>query len=93
MTYTIVVEPEALQDLRDIFSYIAKEDSKTKAAHFINELKRSIASLETMPFRCRKSLYADSEKTRDLIHRGYTIVFQVRNEHIHILTLFRQKAH
>lgn len=92
MTYDIIVEPEAVQDLKDIFNYIALQDSKHKAINFINELKQSIASLSTMPFRCRKSLYANDDDTRDIIYKGYTIVFQVYDDKVHILTLFRQKA-
>lgn len=51
----------------------------------------SISTLSEMPFRCRKSYYADDETTRDLIHKGCTIVFQVNAKKVHILTIFRQK--
>lgn len=92
MTYSILVEPEALQDLKNIFHYIAEQDSKNKAADFINELKATISSLSTMPYRCRKSFYTDDENSRDMIYKGYTIVFNVREDKVYILALFRQKA-
>ncbi|MEA1918614.1 MAG: type II toxin-antitoxin system RelE/ParE family toxin [Campylobacterota bacterium] len=93
MHYRIVIEPEALQDLNSIINYITNQDSKYKAHAFANELKENIASLSEMPMRCRKSLYAEDENTRDLIHKGYTIVFQIRNKTVYILTIFRQKAY
>ncbi|MFZ2890655.1 type II toxin-antitoxin system RelE/ParE family toxin, partial [Sulfuricurvum sp.] len=59
---------------------------------FIRELEHSIASLSEMPQRCRKSYYIDDELTRDMIYKGYTIVFHIRETNVHILTVFRQKA-
>lgn len=86
------MEPEAVEDLQSIFDYITEQDSRYKAISFANELKENIASLSSMPMRCRKSLYAEQETTRDLIHKGYTVVFQVRGTCVHILTIFRQKV-
>lgn len=91
MTYRIVVEPEALRDLHSIYTFITKQDSQNKATQFIRELESSISSLSEMPLRCRKSFYSDDELTRDLIYKGYTIVFQIQESNIHILTVFRQK--
>ncbi len=91
MLYSIIVEPEALDDLQSIFRYISQKDSQNKAIAFVRELEMSISTLSEMPFRCRKSYYTDDETTRDLIHKGYTIVFQVNATKVHILTIFRQK--
>jgi plasmid stabilization system protein ParE len=91
MTYRIMVEPEALRDLHSIYNFITKKDSQNKATQFIRELESSISSLSEMPLRCRKSFYSDDELTRDLIYKGYTIVFQIQESNIHILTVFRQK--
>jgi plasmid stabilization system protein ParE len=91
MRYRIIVEPEALQDLHSIYTFITKKDSHNKAIKFIRELESSIASLSEMPLRCRKSFYSNDELTRDLIYKGYTIVFQIQESNIHILTVFRQK--
>ncbi|MGA9045718.1 type II toxin-antitoxin system RelE/ParE family toxin [Sulfuricurvum sp.] len=90
--YGIIVEPEALQDLIQIHTFITSKDSKTKADRFIRELENTILTLSEMPLRCRKSYYVDDEQTRDLIYKGYTIVFHIREVNIHILTVFRQKV-
>lgn len=91
MTYRIIVEPEALKNLHSIYIFITEKDSQTKATQFIRELESSIASLSEMPLRCRKSFYTDDKLTGDLIYKGYTIVFQIQESNIHILTVFRQK--
>jgi len=92
MEYTVVVEPEALSDLKNIYQYILKQDSKTKATTFINELHKIMASLNIMPNRCRKSYYLDKQNTKDLIYKGYSIVFQIRTTNVHVLAIFRQKS-
>lgn len=93
MIYKIIVEPEALTDLLNIKTYITEQDSKNKANNFISELKQRIKSLETMPERCRKSLYTKNENTHDLIHKGYTIVYKIIEETVYILTVFRQSCY
>ena len=89
--YNIIIEPEALEDLLNIKSFITKNDTVNRANIFIKELKSKIETLKTMPRRCRKSLYTKEEDTFDLIYKGYTIVFKIIDDNIHILTIFRQK--
>ena len=93
MKHNIIVEPEALQDLLNIKSYITKQDSIIKAYNFISELKEKILTLDEMPKRCRKSIYTDSLNTHDLIYKGYTIVFKIIDKSVHILTIFRQRSY
>ena len=91
MTYRIIVEPEAVNDLQNIYRYIKTNDSEAKAVKFLSQLYEKIRSLERMPERCRPSYYSEQEGTKDLIHKGYTIVFSVQLETVHILTIFRQR--
>lgn len=93
MTYEVIVEPEAISDLMAIYKYISEQDSKNKATKFTNELKETLSSLSTLPHRCRPSLYMDHIDVRDLIYKGYTIVFQIRENTVHILTVFRQRVY
>lgn len=91
MQYKTIIEPEAIEDLLGIKSYITKQDSQTKASQFLSELKAQIKTLEEIPQRCRKSYYTDSDNTHDLVHKGYTIVYKIVNLRVHVLTIFRQK--
>ncbi len=91
MIYTIIVEPEALEDLFQIKKYINKQDSLKKANHFISELRKNLQSLNTMPQRCRKSYYSNELNSYDLIYKKYTTVFQIRENRVHIVSIFRQR--
>lgn len=52
-------------------------DSKKRAVSFRSEIDHQINSLVDMPYKCRRSIYFDDEKIRDLIYRGYTIVYKI----------------
>lgn len=92
MIYQIIVEPEALQDLLNIKTYITEQDTINKANQFISELKNNVKTLDEMPQRCRKSFYTNDENTHDLIYKKYTTVFKILDNKVHILTIFRQKS-
>ncbi len=89
--YCIIVEQEAQQDLESIFKFISHNDTRSKATIFLKEIKVQIGTLDTLPFRCRKSYYTDGPDTYDLIYKGYTIVYKVIENYVHILAIFRQK--
>jgi plasmid stabilization system protein ParE len=89
--YSIVVEPEAQRDLESIFQFISLNDTAIKAENFLQELKAQITTLDSLPFRCRKSYYTKESDTYDMIYKGYTIVYRVIGNKVHILTIFRQK--
>ncbi len=93
MIYKIIVEPDAVEDLQSIKYYITTQDSLAKANKFITELKEKIKTLNNMPHRCRKSYYTDNKNTHDLIYKGYTIVFKIIENRVHILSIFRQKKY
>ncbi len=93
MIYKIVVEPEALQDLFNIKAYITEQDTINKANQFISELKSNIKTLNEMPQRCRKSYYTNDENTHDLIYKKYTTVFNIIDDKVYILTIFRQREY
>lgn len=93
MIYKVIIEPEALQDLLSIKTYITDEDTLNKANQFISEVKNSIKTLNEMPQRCRKSYYTDDNTTHDLIYKKYTTVFKIIDDRVHVLTIFRQKEY
>ena len=93
MTYTIVIEPEAQKDLKQIYNFIAQNDSSLPAKRFLLKLQEAIESLSYMPQRFRKSLYTDDENTHDMVVHGYTVCYTIRKEKVHIVTVFRQRSY
>ena len=92
-SYRIIIEPEAQEDLINIYTYIKEVDTVVQARRFLLRLQESIESLNFMPQRCRKSHYIDDENTHDMIVSGYTICYTIRENTVHIVAIFRQRAY
>ena len=92
-SYRIIIEPEAQEDLTNIYAYIKEVDTVVQARRFLLRLQESIESLNFMPQRCRKSHYIDDENTHDMIVNGYTICYTIRENTVHIVAIFRQRAY
>lgn len=91
-SYRIIIEPEAGHDLESIYVYISSEDSVVKAQRFLHKLQIAINSLNFMPNRFRKSIYVNDGKTHDMVVHGYTVCYHVREDVMHIVAVFRQRA-
>ncbi|RXJ69509.1 plasmid stabilization protein [Halarcobacter ebronensis] len=74
--------------LTNIIDYIAK-DKKAAANNFKNELQFKISQLINFPMMYRKSNYYDNENIRDLIFKGYTVVYEIHEDTIYILDIFK----
>jgi plasmid stabilization system protein ParE len=54
-------------------------DSPANARRFKNDVLKMIAKLPSNPLKCRKSIWFDDQNIRDLIFKGYTIVYRIDN--------------
>jgi len=72
----IVYDPRFIASLISILNYIAL-DSKNKSIQFNKNMELKIEDLVNMPYKNRKSIYFYDENIRDLIYKGYTIVYEV----------------
>ncbi len=77
-----------LKSLKRILLYI-KIDKPTAASNFEKELNKRIKLLSHNPLMHRKSQSFDDEAYRDLIYKGYTIIYKVEGETIMILDIFK----
>lgn len=68
-------------------------DSPKNAQKFKNELLNQIRSLVSHPLKCRKSIYFDDESIRDLVYKGYTIVYRIHEDKIEIFGLTKYQEH
>ncbi len=82
----ILYEPRFVNDFYHIWNFIAS-DSINRANTFKRALKQQIEDLVGMPYRCRKSIYFDDESIRDLVFKGYTIVYKVDKANDTVLVL------
>jgi toxin ParE1/3/4 len=77
-TFRVDITSTAEEDIKEIWGYIARDDSET-ATRFIQRLKRRIETLERFPLRC--PLISENalmqSHFRHLIYGKYRIIFRV----------------
>jgi plasmid stabilization system protein ParE len=72
--------------------YIAKDNPKA-AKKFKNELISSCKDVLHMPYKHRKSIYHNDENVRDLIFRGYVIIYIIEDELVSFFALIHQEKY
>ena len=71
--------------LNDQVDYIA-QDKPGAARKFKSAVLRRIKEIPKMPYGNRKSIFFDRDDIRDLVYKGYIIVYKIddRNERIDV---------
>tara|TARA_B100000780_G_scaffold276600_2_gene245499 strand:- start:78 stop:353 length:276 start_codon:yes stop_codon:yes gene_type:complete len=67
-------------------NYIAT-DKPQAARKFRKDLLLRIQGLTEHPFQYRKSIYSESDQVRDLVFKGYTVVYKV-DEQKNLISIF-----
>ncbi len=80
-----------LAKLFSILDHIAK-DKVTASRKFKNDLDKKIEDITHFPYKNRQSIYFDNENIRDMIFKGYTIVYEINSDEktIEILDIFNK---
>ncbi|MFP5436598.1 MAG: type II toxin-antitoxin system RelE/ParE family toxin [Bacteroidia bacterium] len=63
----------------DQLLYIA-EDKPSAARKFRNDVLVKLKDLAVMPYSNRKSVYFRNENIRDLVFKGYVIIYRIKPE-------------
>ncbi len=79
----IVFKDTFVKRLSRQIEYIAMDSTK-RAGNFKNQLIKEIKKIPQMPYTYRKSIYFNDKNIRDLIFKGYTIVFRITENKIEI---------
>lgn len=79
----ILLKDSFLNRLENQIEYIAK-DSPTRARKFYKNILQQIKGISSNPYKHRKSIYFEEETIRDLIYKGYTIIFRINKENIEV---------
>ncbi|NVO10724.1 MAG: type II toxin-antitoxin system RelE/ParE family toxin [Bacteroidales bacterium] len=79
----VIFKDTFLHRLESQIEYISL-DSPVRARKFTSDLLKRIKEIPKNPFRYRKSIYFEDETIRDLIYKGYTIVFRITEESIEV---------
>ncbi len=62
--------------LNEQINFIA-QDKPAAARKFKSEVLDRIRELSHMPYKNRKSIYFDKDEIRDLIYKGYVVVYKI----------------
>lgn len=77
------------QNLKEILEYIA-HDKLSAAKKFNKKLDEQIKNLLVFPRKYRKSKYFEADNIRDMTFSGYTVIYEIFEDKIEILTIFNQ---
>ena len=87
MSYTVIVLPEAKDDLLDIYLYVAEHDSISRADALLEKLEHTCYSLNLNPERGHtvpelKRIHI--EGFREIHFKPYRIIFQICVDDVYI---------
>ena len=86
-SFRIVWTERALQDLRTIGDYIAR-DNPVAAARWVETLTRAVERAARAPLAGRRLPEKGRNDVREVLQRTYRIVYRVREDQIDVLTIF-----
>lgn len=88
MQQTPYLSKDFLSQLDAILDFYSKDSIGTARA-FYSELVERLKNISYMPYRFRKNKTINREDTRDLIFKGYVVVFRIEQDHIKILAIYK----
>jgi plasmid stabilization system protein ParE len=86
MIYTVVILPEAEDDIIDAFTFI-QADAPMNAERWLHGLYEAIATLETFPSRYALARENDDvpQELRQMIYKSHRVIFEIRPTEVHVL--------
>ncbi|WP_298692430.1 type II toxin-antitoxin system RelE/ParE family toxin [uncultured Sulfuricurvum sp.] len=78
--------PSFIAKLQLVLEKIA-EDKKSAAHSFRREILHECQNLSDFPYRCRRSIHYNDDNIRDLIFKGYTIIYKIMDDEIKVFAL------
>lgn len=74
--YSIIIATRFVDELGVILDFIALSNPN-QAIKFSNEIYAKIATLSNAPHRARQNKIANDKNVRDMIFKGYVVVFAI----------------
>ena len=87
----IIFKESFVDRLENQIEYIAI-DSPKRARKFKTELINRVKQIPLNPYRYRKSVYFEDNNIRDLIFKGYTIVFRITETTVEVFGFFKSQV-
>ena len=87
----IVFKDTFVLRLESQLEYIASNNPHN-ARVFKNDLFQKIKAIPNHPLKHRKSIYFNDPTIRDLIFKGYTIIYRINNEQIVVFGFVKHQS-
>jgi len=84
----IIYEEQFKNGLKEIIKYIS-QDKPNASTLFKKELKSKFELLLNNPKMYRISIYFNNPAYRDMVYKGYTIIYKIENHTIKVLDIFK----
>ncbi len=87
-----IVESKQFKDELKAIAYYIRRDNVAASVAFVQTLKKKIKLLAGSPYQYRKSIYFNHDNIRDMVYKGYTIVYEIDSEEkrLELLSIFNQ---
>lgn len=78
--------PSFISKLQLVLEKIA-EDKKSAAHAFRQDILRECRSLSDFPYRCRRSIHYNDDTIRDLVFKGWVVIYKITDDVIKVFAL------
>ena len=85
--YKVLIDPETKQDLKEIFIYVATNDSITAADKLLESLEKTCSGLEEFPERGHvppEIKLTGIKRYLEVHYKPYRIIYEIDNNQVYI---------
>ena len=85
--YKVLIDPQAKQDLKEIFIYVATNDSISSANKLLGSLEKTCYKLEEFPERGhipQELRLTGIKRYLEILYKPYRIIYEIENNQIYI---------
>ena len=72
------------------FVEIIAEDKPSAARKFHQEIINACKEIQNFPYKHRKSIYFDDEDIRDLVYKGFVIIYKIDGKSIRVFAFINR---
>ncbi|MBD3839760.1 MAG: type II toxin-antitoxin system RelE/ParE family toxin [Epsilonproteobacteria bacterium] len=72
------------------FVEVIAEDKHSAARKFHKEIITACKDIHKFPYKHRKSIYFDDENIRDLVYKGFVIIYKIDGETIRVFAFINR---
>ncbi len=72
------------------FVEVIAEDKPTASRKFYKDIINACKEIQNFPHKHRKSIYFDDENIRDLVYKGFVIIYKLDKESIRVFAFINR---